>query len=342
MALSTVTLQQVVNFASTNAELQSLSGVGGYSNEPALSIANEVMTELLASPHNWKFNRADMNLLVLCPNKQDYQFAGATIFSLGSTAHGAAVALKSGNGITFSGSTVTVNTIEDHGFAVGDVVYMYGNADSVYNSVFTETPLTGSSAWSNSWTVATVPTSKSLTFAANAAQVSAAITPSGASGITDFEWLASGTLVDMNSTACPRDVKQIEAVFELSNSSRTNVRPLKVAVMHDDGSGTLTLRFHFVPGYPYGFQGVYQKKAVIKTALADTWSTFPDTFRFVYQQMFVALALRNCNSAKYPMEYEKAMQKIVKALVKADSEADDIRIYPEESLINTDFGYWAL
>jgi len=51
---STVTLQQVVNFASTNLDLLPLAGVGGYTNEPALSICNDTLQTLLAAPLDWK------------------------------------------------------------------------------------------------------------------------------------------------------------------------------------------------------------------------------------------------------------------------------------------------
>src|SRR5258705_4578903 len=90
-----VTLQNVANFCSTHADLLPLSGIGGFTNEPFLSIANDAIPDLLSSPNDWKCNRTEMPMLVTCPQKQDYLFAGACAFSLGSTCQGWAIDLAS-------------------------------------------------------------------------------------------------------------------------------------------------------------------------------------------------------------------------------------------------------
>lgn len=53
---STITLQEVVQWAQTFTKLIPIIGVGGYENEPALSICNNVIQEMLSEPYNWKFN----------------------------------------------------------------------------------------------------------------------------------------------------------------------------------------------------------------------------------------------------------------------------------------------
>lgn len=72
---STITLQEVVQWAQTFTKLIPIIGVGGYTNEPALSICNDVIQEILSEPYNWKFNSkvavpfvTDTNA-----NTQDYQ-----------------------------------------------------------------------------------------------------------------------------------------------------------------------------------------------------------------------------------------------------------------------------
>src|SRR5271169_1149830 len=137
---STIQIQNIVNFAATHIELLPLVGVGGYTNEPALSIANDVLSELLMGseripiPFPWKCNRNTANLLVTTYGKQDYLFAGASVFNLVGSGSAAAIDLKSNNAITESGGTVTVNTIEPHNFQVGDVIYMVGLPDPPYNA----------------------------------------------------------------------------------------------------------------------------------------------------------------------------------------------------------------
>src|SRR5690348_17429017 len=72
MGLSTITLQSTLNFASTFAELLPLANVGGFTNEPGLTICNDAVSDIICDPNDWVFNRNEMNPLFTCPNKQDY------------------------------------------------------------------------------------------------------------------------------------------------------------------------------------------------------------------------------------------------------------------------------
>src|SRR4051812_13064567 len=120
MANSTITGQNVIDYARANTKLIPLVNVGGLNaNEPGLSFINEVMQEILAAPFNWKFNRKEMTMLVLQQFKQDYLFAGANAFVVsgsGSNGGGAAIDLATANAITQVGAVTTVNTLEPHPF----------------------------------------------------------------------------------------------------------------------------------------------------------------------------------------------------------------------------------
>lgn len=74
---STITLQQVVQWAQTMTKLIPIIGVGGYDSEPALSICNNVIQEMLSKPYNWKFNsKSAQPFLTDATNfTQDYQQA---------------------------------------------------------------------------------------------------------------------------------------------------------------------------------------------------------------------------------------------------------------------------
>jgi hypothetical protein len=60
---SSTTLQSVVDYAKTYPDLSPVLGVVGSSREPALTIANDVITEMLAPKFNWKWNRIANNQL---------------------------------------------------------------------------------------------------------------------------------------------------------------------------------------------------------------------------------------------------------------------------------------
>src|ERR1700740_378576 len=106
MSNSTITLQNRLNFASTHGDLLPLAGVGGYTDEPALTLCNDALSDLISDPNDWVFNRVEMAPVYTCANKQDYLFAGATAFSLGGTSQGWAIDLASNSAITVSAGVV--------------------------------------------------------------------------------------------------------------------------------------------------------------------------------------------------------------------------------------------
>src|SRR6185437_99896 len=246
---TTITTSQVVNWAQTNVELMPISGVGGFTNEPALSLVQMTLGEILAAPYAWKFNRAKLPIFIAAQNKQDFIFGGACAFTLasGSCVGGVGIKLKTGSGITTTGfpGTVTVNTLDPHNFNVGDTVYLTGCADSVYNSTETITP--ASSQWSGGFVITAVPTTTSFTFAA----ISGQTITSGAPGITDFGWGEFAVMVNENEDASPRWVRYLEVGRSLEQSSRITV-PTKLMVT-DNGDNTVTIRLWELPGAaPWG------------------------------------------------------------------------------------------
>lgn len=327
----TNTLQSIVNLGSTHVDLMPLCGVGGYNSEPALSLCNDALAELLTAPFDWKFNRVEMPMMVTAPNKQDYLFAGASAFTLGGGSTGAAIDLASNNAITESGTTVTVNTLEPHRFTVGQTVYMDGNTVAAYNSTFSDDG--AKSEWSGGWTITAVPSAKTFQFT----HAQSGLAASGAPGISDFGWLACASMVEMNNGSSPQNVCQLQTVRELPVWSRVS-NPEKVCVLADYGNGILKFRFYYVPGSTtWGANLVYQAAPKLKVSLADTWSPFPDSYSAVYRQAFLYRCYRYINSPRAEVEYQKLQQQIMKALGAADREDSDVNVVPAEPFM--DFGW---
>lgn len=338
MSNFTITLQAIANFCSTHADLLPLSGVGGYINEPFLSLANDAISDLLSSPNDWKFNRTTMNMLVTCPQKQDYIFAGAVAFSLGSTAQGWAIGLASNNAITVTGGVVTVTTLENHRFSVGDTIYMNGvtmttGTSSKYNSTFTDTG--SQTSWSGGWVITAI-TSNTFSFAATSGQNNNDV--GGAAGITNFGWAQDATMVQMTDTSSPQYRQTVFTYRELPSTNRVS-NPVKVSVMSDNGDGTLNIRFFQTPGSTtWGVTIGYQKQAPIKQALSDNWSPFPDSYSALYRQALIYRMYRYLNSPRADAEYQKLQQEIAKAQGSDDSEQSSIYVTPEEPIM--DGSYW--
>lgn len=335
MALSTVTITNVSNYAAQHTDLMPMSGIGGIANEPALSLANDTMNELLGEHFPWKFNRAEMAVFVTAPNKQDYKFAGAAAFS--QTLGGVGIDLTTNSGITQSGSTVTVKVLESclNILAAGDTVFLAGITQTAIKAVYT--PGQGNSgvtAWSNGFAIATVATD-GLSFTFTYAPV---ISTDGAPGITNFGWMENATMTLTASTQAVPFVYYLAAVRNLRPNSFTGI-PGKISLIEDLGTGVLRLRLICTPGtQPFTISVVYQKKPVLKTALSDTWTPVPDNYIHVVRQMFLAMAYRLSESPKEPEEFQKARALSAELCDTDDREDSDEFITPGESLV-AGYGY---
>jgi hypothetical protein len=339
------TLQQTVNFASTHADLLPLAGVGGYTDEPALTLCNDVLSDLISDPSDWVFNRVEMQPVFTCSGKQDYLFAGASAFVLGVTptpsaviapSMGWAIDLASNSAITVSGGVVTVNTLEVHRFTAGSTVYMTGNGNTNYNSNFTDNGTV--SQWNGGWTITSIPSPTSFTFTATAGQNSGDIT--GAPGITDFGYATSASLQELNNNSSPPNIYPATVYRELPYTSRV-AQPEKVAVMADLGTGVLKIRFAWIPSWTvFSALIVYQAKAPTKVALTDSWSPFPDNFSVVYQQGLIYRMYRYLGDARADNEYKKLQAEIAKVQEADSASPSDTGMRPDSLMDGGTYYDW--
>ena len=73
MGNSTIQLQDVMDSIATIGDIQTvLDHTGGWADEPALTIANDVMQEMLATRFPWKWNRIKIAPFPLTSLQQDY------------------------------------------------------------------------------------------------------------------------------------------------------------------------------------------------------------------------------------------------------------------------------
>lgn len=73
MGNSTITLQEVMDTIAAIGDIQTVfDHTGGWADEPALTIANDVMQELISVRFPWKWNRTKLPPFSLIPLQQDY------------------------------------------------------------------------------------------------------------------------------------------------------------------------------------------------------------------------------------------------------------------------------
>jgi hypothetical protein len=352
---STLTLLSVANFCSIHADLLPLSGVGGYTSEPFLSIASDAMAEIINDEEDWKFNSVEMfdaistfQPLITSLSKQDYLFAGASAFVLATssggaavTSSGAAIDLTTNNGVTVAAGVVTVKTLEPHRFAIGNVVNLLGltfttGTAANYNSSYSDNGSVAS--WSTGYTI-TVVTAKSFSFAAGTGQNNNDV--GGAPGIANFGWLSGCTMMELNNNSSPPNWRQIKAVRNLPKWSRVS-DPEQVAMVQDYGTGVLRFRFNQIPGgVIWAFNFIYQQSAPLFTSLGSsvTWAPIPDTYSDLIRQAVIYRMYRylNPNSQATKDEYEKFKQTLAKSKGRDCAEESNVYLQPTQGLVDD---YW--
>ena len=69
---SSITLQSVIDYARSFSECNPILPAGGYSYEPALTFANDVLQKILSQGLNWRWNAAYVPPFITTPLQQDY------------------------------------------------------------------------------------------------------------------------------------------------------------------------------------------------------------------------------------------------------------------------------
>lgn len=355
MALNqSTTVQSVMDDCSLHTSLQSYFAVGGITNQPGLKIANRVMQTLFTDNTSWKFNRTELcgpergngNFFVTQYGVQDYKFAGACAFVLNVSIQcgGVGIDLASNNGVSVSGGTVTVTTLDPHPFIPGLTVFMSGNVDANYNSTFSFSPTLHTCAWSNGWTILATPTAKSFTFAATAGQVSNTGAPGfgtvdsngNLTGLPAIGWLESSWLQDPNSTQFPQRVQAIQAVREVPPTYSGSGNDMVIAMMVDYNNGIVKFRLSEIPGsQPIQVCPCYQGRAPKLTSPQSVFP-WPDDMSYVLDELALANAYRfakGITSDAFKTQMAVANEAIRRAHLQEDREASNEPLIPAMSLM---------
>jgi hypothetical protein len=342
-----ITVQQIIDQCALHTKLQNFFNVGGITFEPGLTIANDTNQQLLARPFAWKFNREELsggpagngNFFVTQFGVQDYLFAGACAFVLfqNTNTSGTTTTAQLGGGVgidlsanPINGGTagitvnvgtgvVTVQTLQQHPFVVGQTVFMTGNDVAAYNSIWTFQPQAQTSSWTQGWVITAVPDNLHFQFQATAGQS----VSSGAAGIFNWGWGESAYLFDINSNSFPQPTFKIEMVDRLTTSYLCN-DPAQIAMMQDLNNGVLKFRLDNCNGpYCWMMNVVYQARAA-KLINPQSIFQWPDNLSFVLKEVALAQAFRfatGLSSDDTKTQILLAQQAIASALGSDDRES---------------------
>lgn len=369
----TTDVEDICDFLSAHTNLQNYlggsgsRGVGGINLSPGLGICNKAQQFLFMNSKNWKFNRSELsgppsnptgNFFVTQYGVQDILHAGACAFSTYNTnnpsvapsypAGGVGIDLvipvnnggtPQAAGIVESGGTVTVQTLQQHPFSVGMIVYLSGCTQAIYNAIFTYNN-TGNnngsigSNWTNGFVVTAVPDPFHFSFATQAGQSGI---NSGAPGITDWERMESAYLTDINSLAFPQTISKIEAVDRIAPAFTSNNDLPSVCMLLDQNNGILKFRMSEPWGtYPYQVNCVYQSRPPVLTGV-DSVFAWPDQWRAVLEEIALWMAYRfakGASSEEAQFQYKIAFSMIQQAMAADDVESSGEAIVPARGIMN--------
>ena len=69
---STITVQDLINYARTHVKLAPLDGLGGFTSEPALRWANKIKKHIIQSPYDWEWNRSSIPSFLTVDEQSEY------------------------------------------------------------------------------------------------------------------------------------------------------------------------------------------------------------------------------------------------------------------------------
>ncbi|HWF05689.1 MAG TPA: hypothetical protein VHA06_18530 [Candidatus Angelobacter sp.] len=344
--LSTYTVQNLLDYARAHTSLKLILGIGGVANEPGMSIVNDVLQTVLARPFAWKFNRKFAPFFVTQAFVQDYFFAGACAFTLAPVVAsggqsslgggGVGIDLASNAAITQIGTTVTVNCLQRHNLLVGQTIFLNnvftaaGVLVPALNAVFTMDTNAMTSTWTNGFVVTGLPTPTSFTFTATGGQPTC-----GAAGISDFGWLESATITDINNTGVPQPTGPIEAQDRIS-PCYTCDETEQLCLLQDLGNGILQFRINpCAPAYSMAIYATYQARARFLTRLQDNWAPWPDSLAYVLRAGIKAFAydLADKPLTEKQMKMQQFDAAVKSALTYSDSENSNMGFAPSSGLM---------
>jgi hypothetical protein len=309
MGNSTKTLQSVVDFASTIGDLTPvLKGTGGFSREPAVSIANRVLQELIAERFNWKWNRLPIMPFAINSLQQDY--ATINVTNIGWLERCTRIDI---NNTSEPKPTAQVEVVRDLDIT-GNVYGWPGQISWLQNSLLQQ------GNWPGAGKVYANPIG------------GIGMPQNGHTNILD----ANGNILVLTQWGT---TGSIAPVAPASSVAGTNVQDGTVVwtVANPNAQG---LRLSPRPpqnGNVWLLKPFVQAKAPVLTALSQTIDPVPDDYGGYFEDGFIAYCHRQSSDPKvkalFPEMYKLWQKAIMDAAKQGDREPEGAGWYPTRSIM---------
>ena len=323
---STLTIQQLIDPLRTYPEVKAFTAVGGLGAEPALGIANDVLSRMLAQSLNWKWNRANIPLFPTVSLQQDYV---TNVTDMGWLEQGWRIDV---NNTTTPKPIFTMESVRDLGQSSFQANPF--NLSWIPNSLAIMGTWESETAYGIGYGAAAVPVSPITQFIdasgnilfIDGGSIGLSINSPGYSGTpisTTPPYGTSGTVEpDAGGAAAAGDtVVDGTVTWTVANPAGYAIRLAPIPPF----SGLCWL-----------IDAVYQKAPPLKTSLNNTITPVPDDLAYLFRQGFLAMLYRMSPdpgaARKAPQAYAEWQLDLVTALRGGDREREDATVYPSESL----------
>lgn len=323
MPNSNITLQSVIDYARTMPDLEPVLAVGGFSQQPALTIANDTMMALLSPGMNWKWNRFIVPQFYTNSWQQDY---AANNVNLGWAEHGFVVDI---NNTALPPPVWPIEVVRDLEVTssqfgrCGQVCWLPNNQltygqwspGQSYTQIL-GTPSNPGNPLNqiqdpngNFWTVA-----NNL----NATVVTGSSQPTWPTTIAYPTYQSPTTL--------PTLVSDGSVIWQAINPS---------------GQGFRVNPLPPQSGLYYQVNVIGQKRPPSFVNVTQTLEPIPDDYASYFRQGFIAHAYRHSKQqdvrARFQTEYQLWMSGMQQSLSKSMREREEAGFYPSESLLNSGY-----
>ncbi|HEX3682207.1 MAG TPA: hypothetical protein VHU83_06660 [Bryobacteraceae bacterium] len=321
---SSITLQSVIDYARSFGDLQPVLAVGGYSQQPALTIANDTMAAMCSPAINWKWNRTRIPPFYTNSLQQDYAVPG--VVRAGWLEHGFIVDINNTATPPPLWPIETVRDLEATSWQwgrIGQVAWLpndqltYGTwqANATYTKIL-GTP-------GNPGTPLTQIVDPNGNFWAVSNNLNATVT----TGSTQPTWPTSPTF--------PTYTNPTQAATTVTDGTVVWV------AINPKGQGFRVNPLPPSSGLYYQINVIAQMRPVQFTATTQTLDPIPDDYANYFRQGFIAHAYRHSPDpkiqAKFKVEFELWTGAMATAVRQMDREKESNGIYPSESVMSSGY-----
>jgi hypothetical protein len=336
---SSTTIQRIVNYARAYPELAPIFPTSGWSQEPAVSIANDTMQKLLSEPLNWRWNKNIVPPFLTSSLQQDYitnitdiaWLENATIYDINNNV----------NNVVSGGPRAAKPsfTIE----AVREILpnSMQGRTSQISflpNSLAITGSWHASTSYPCSYGASMTPTSPIQQFwddNGNLLHIDSSVL-----GLSLDSPGYAGTTITLPDNSPYGVSGSVKPCAEVNAAPGTKVQDGTVIWTVAD-LNAFCLRVNPLPpvnGLAWLVAAQYQQKAPQIASLQQTIAPIPDSCAWMFRDLFIALLHVHVGSKMAPMRMQMAEEAIMKSRIAADREAESHCIVPSMGLTGGSMG----